>query len=101
MRVQNPNDRALPVKGIYYTLDVAGQEFAHGVSGASFVVPALGEAEFDMNVTANMAGALIKLLGTASGSGEHESTTAHRQDLAVGRAAALDPVRGARHVQAA
>jgi LEA14-like dessication related protein len=63
MRVQNPNDRVLPIKGLSYTLDVAGEEMARGVSGASFVVPALGEAEFDMNVTANMATALIKLLG--------------------------------------
>ncbi len=63
MRVQNPNNRILPVKGISYTMDLAGQEFASGVSGASFVVPADGEAEFDMNVTANMAGALFKLFG--------------------------------------
>lgn len=63
MRVQNPNDRSLPVKGLTYTIEVVGQPFAAGVSGASFVVPARGEAEFDMNVTANMAGALFKLLG--------------------------------------
>ena len=63
MRVQNPNDRSLPIKGLSYALEVAGQEFAQGVSGASFTVPALGEAEFDMNVTANMASTLIKLLG--------------------------------------
>jgi len=62
MRVQNPNDRALPVKGIVYQLDVEGQELAHGMSGDSFVVPALGEAEFDMSVSANMANMLIKLL---------------------------------------
>ena len=62
MRVQNPNDRALPVKGLSYELDVDGQEFAHGMSGDSFVVPALGEAEFDMSVSANMASVLIKLL---------------------------------------
>jgi LEA14-like dessication related protein len=63
MRVINPNDRPIPVKGLTCTLEVAGEELAHGVSGASFNVPALGEAEFDMNMTANMAGALIKLLG--------------------------------------
>jgi LEA14-like dessication related protein len=62
MRVQNPNDRALPVQGIVYQLDVEGQELAHGVSADSFVVPALGEAEFDMSVSANMANMLIKLL---------------------------------------
>jgi LEA14-like dessication related protein len=62
IRVQNPNDRVLPVKGIVYELDVEGQELAHGMSGDSFVVPALGEAEFDMSVSANMANMLIKLL---------------------------------------
>jgi LEA14-like dessication related protein len=62
MRVQNPNDRALPVQGIVYQLDLEGQELAHGMSGDSFVVPALGEAEFDMSVSANMANMVIKLL---------------------------------------
>jgi LEA14-like dessication related protein len=64
MRVENPNDRPIPVKGLTVALDIQDQEIAHGVSGASFLVPALGEAEFDMNMTANMAGALLKLLGT-------------------------------------
>jgi LEA14-like dessication related protein len=63
MRVINPNDRSIPVQGLTCVLEVAGQELAHGVSGASFNVPALGEAEFDMNMTANMAGAIMRLLG--------------------------------------
>ncbi|MGB8327820.1 MAG: LEA type 2 family protein [Steroidobacteraceae bacterium] len=63
MRVQNPNDRALPVKGLVYDMEVAGEQFAHGISAAAFTVPAFGEAEFDMNVTANLAGALFKLIG--------------------------------------
>ena len=62
MRVQNPNDRALPVKGLSYELDVDDQELAHGISGDSFVVPALGEAEFDMSMSANMASVLVKVL---------------------------------------
>jgi len=68
MHVENPTDRVLQLKGITYTLEVNGQEFAHGESAASFVVPALGEAEFDMNMTANMAGTIISLLshGTES-----------------------------------
>ena len=68
MRVVNPNDRPIPVKGLTVVLEVAGQDLAHGVSGASFNVPALGEAEFDMNMTANMAGAIMKLLGKGSDS---------------------------------
>lgn len=62
VHVQNPNDRALPVKGLEYTIEVEGEQFASGESAASFEVPALGEAEFDMNVTTNLAGAVVKLL---------------------------------------
>jgi LEA14-like dessication related protein len=62
LRVQNPNNRSLPVEGLTYELDLDGQEFAHGMSGESFVVPALGEAEFDMSVSANMASMMVKLL---------------------------------------
>ena len=70
MRVVNPNDRPIPVKGLTCALEIAGQELAHGVSGASFNVPALGEAEFDMNMTANMASAIIKLLGRGNDVGD-------------------------------
>lgn len=62
VHVQNPNDRTLPVKAITYALEVDGQPFATGESATSFVVPALGEAEFDMNVTTNVAGTLVRLL---------------------------------------
>lgn len=61
MSVHNPNDRELPVQGLSYTLDVNGEQCAHGESGASFVVPARGDAEFDMNVTANAAAALLRM----------------------------------------
>ena len=63
MRVQNPNDRVLPVRGLEYRIEVDGRDLARGVSGAAFTVPALGETEFEMNVSANMAGALLGLLG--------------------------------------
>jgi LEA14-like dessication related protein len=63
MRVENPNARSLPVKGLEYTLEVEGEAFASGASAASFVVPAAGEAEFDMDVTTNLAGTILKLIG--------------------------------------
>ncbi|MGB6451118.1 MAG: LEA type 2 family protein [Steroidobacteraceae bacterium] len=72
MRVENPNDRVLPVEGLSYTLDIAGERAASGVSSASFMVPALGEAEFDMDVTANLAGALLRLLSRGSHSDQIE-----------------------------
>jgi LEA14-like dessication related protein len=61
MSVHNPNDRELPVEGLDYSLEVNGEECAHGQSGASFVVPARGDAEFDMNVTANAAAAVLRM----------------------------------------
>lgn len=70
MHVSNPNDRALAVEGLSYVLDVAGQEAARGVSSASFKVPALGEADFDMDVTANLAGTLLGLISRGMPSGK-------------------------------
>ncbi len=72
MHVQNPNDRALPIKALEYTVEVEGQQFASGASVAAFTVPPLGEAEFDMNVTTNLASTFIKLLGRGSGAGRDE-----------------------------
>jgi LEA14-like dessication related protein len=62
MRVLNPNARELPVKGISFRIEVNGAELGQGLMNAPFVVPALGEAEFDTQVTANVAGALVRLL---------------------------------------
>lgn len=61
--VRNPNDRELPVTGLDVDVDLAGEPFAHGISARAFTVPARGEAEFDMLVTANAATALIRLAG--------------------------------------
>ena len=67
VRVENPNDYSLPVQGLSYTVYLGGQEFATGVSDASFTVPALGAADFSMDVTANAAGAIFALLSKPHG----------------------------------
>ena len=69
MRVQNPNTVGLAVRGITYTIELDGQELGRGLSGSSFFVPPSGEAEFDMNITANLAGTLLKLVDRARKSG--------------------------------
>jgi LEA14-like dessication related protein len=66
LHVHNPNDRALPIKGIEYRMEVMEQQAAIGQSDASFVVPTLGDAEFDMSVTTNLAGTLLQLLSRGS-----------------------------------
>jgi LEA14-like dessication related protein len=62
MRVVNPNARELPIKGIDYRIEVNGSEMAKGEASAPFVVPAQGEAEFDLQVTANLASTMARLL---------------------------------------
>jgi LEA14-like dessication related protein len=66
MRVVNPNARELPIKGIEYRIEVGGADFAQGVTDQPFVVPSMGEAEFDVQVTANLASALTKFLSRKS-----------------------------------
>lgn len=63
LRVRNPNDLVLPVKGLTVNFELDGVDFAEGVSARAFDVPALGEAEFDMLVTANAATALLEVFG--------------------------------------
>lgn len=63
MKVRNPNDVELPVNGLDVDIELAEEPFAHGESVREFVVPANGEAEFDMQVTANAATALLKIAG--------------------------------------
>lgn len=63
LKVRNPNSIDLPVDGLDVDIELAGEPFAHGVSARQFVIPADGEAEFDMNVTANAMNALLKIAG--------------------------------------
>ena len=42
MRVINPNDTALNVKGIEYDLDLNGRNFGYGVSGQAVDIPPFG-----------------------------------------------------------
>jgi len=55
MHVQNPNDRALPIKSVSCALEIEGVEVGHGESSAPFNVPAHGQSDFDMVVTTNLA----------------------------------------------
>ena len=62
MRVQNPNDRPLPIEGINYRIELAGEELGRGLTADAFTVPAFGAAEFEMLVTTNLAATFWKVL---------------------------------------
>jgi LEA14-like dessication related protein len=80
-QAQNPNRRALPVSGLHAELNVAGQRIASGVSNKAFVVPPMGETEFDMTITANMALALLQLANQHADSIDYEMTGSASLDL--------------------
>jgi LEA14-like dessication related protein len=63
LNIQNPNDRALPVTSLHADLSVMGDSVASGLSNRSVVVPAHGDAQFDLSIKANMALVLLKLAG--------------------------------------
>jgi LEA14-like dessication related protein len=67
LHVQNPNDRELPIRGIDYKLFLEGDSFAEGVSDKPFVVPALGETEFDMIVRTNFVSGIARLMSRLNG----------------------------------
>ena len=62
LHVQNPNDRALPIKYVKVALEIEGVEVGRGESSESFNVPAHGETDFDMIVTTNVASSVPDLL---------------------------------------
>jgi LEA14-like dessication related protein len=66
LNIQNPNDRALPVHGLHAELNVGGEQIASGVSDRAVVIPAFGESEFNLTITANLALALLKLADRAN-----------------------------------
>src|SRR5271166_4236011 len=80
-QIQNPNDRDLPVSGLHAELHVGGEQIASGVSNRAFVVPAHGQSEFDMTITANMALAMLKLANQHADSIDYEMTGAASLDL--------------------
>ena len=72
LRVENPNDRELPVKAIDYKLFLQGDSFAEGTSTAPFNVPAHGETEFDITMRTNFVSSIGRLLSRFDGSSENK-----------------------------
>jgi LEA14-like dessication related protein len=67
VKVINPNDLELPVRGLEYKIIMMGDSFAEGMSDQAFVLPAQGEAEFDMLVTTNFVSSFGRLLSRVQG----------------------------------
>lgn len=73
LHATNPNNRAIAIKGIECDLEIAGMPFAHGETDAAFTLPALGAADFTINVSANLNNALAVLAASMG----HKSVDYH------------------------
>ncbi|MFZ2290111.1 MAG: LEA type 2 family protein [Halopseudomonas yangmingensis] len=65
LRVDNPNPRALPIRGMQYQIHLNDARLATGVSDRHFNVPAYGSEYFDIEVRSNLwrhIGDLIRLV---------------------------------------
>lgn len=65
--VTNPNSVALPVRQIRYDVQVAGMDFATGLSGERFTIPARDTGEFTVEATTNLMESLPRLISLVRG----------------------------------
>ncbi|MFI4868958.1 MAG: LEA type 2 family protein [Steroidobacterales bacterium] len=63
LHATNPNDRAIAIREIECNLELAGAAFAQGTTEAAFTLPASGETDFTLNLTANLNNVLAALAG--------------------------------------
>ncbi|MCP5144863.1 MAG: LEA type 2 family protein [Gammaproteobacteria bacterium] len=61
LRVTNPNDKPLTIRGASANLEVNGIEFASGVSGDRAEVPAYGDTVVNFTATTSLARILLQL----------------------------------------
>ena len=54
LRIMNPNDEVIPMKGLSYSIDINGHEFAYGVSRQPVSIPPFSEAVLDVEVVSNL-----------------------------------------------
>lgn len=54
LRIQNPNDFALNIRGLDFRVEINGERFADGVSNRSLEVPAYGEALAEVDVSSSL-----------------------------------------------
>lgn len=70
LRVQNPNDVELQVKGVNFALDLNGESFAKGASGATLTVPRFGSAVTEVETVSGLGGILRQVNALSGGAVE-------------------------------
>lgn len=73
LRVHNPNDARLAIRGLHYALELNGRPFATGSSEQSVDVPGFGEALIEVPAVVDTGGLLGQL--------DHWRGDSHRESL--------------------
>lgn len=58
MRIQNPNDVAIPIDGMSYHIFINDKDFARGVSNKSVIIPEFGEEVVEIEAVSDMTSIL-------------------------------------------
>jgi LEA14-like dessication related protein len=61
LRILNPNDTAIPVEGLSYSVEINDREFAYGASRQAVDIPAFGEALLDVEVISSLLNVVQQL----------------------------------------
>lgn len=67
LRVQNPNDKAVPFRGASVRMNVQQRTFATGVMNNPGTLPALGETVVEVPVTVSALNAIRQVMGLLDG----------------------------------
>ena len=67
LRIQNPNDVPLEVKGMTFNLDLNGKSFATGLSNQQVTIPRFGSEVVEVEVFSGLTGILKQFQSFAAG----------------------------------
>ncbi len=67
MRIQNPNDVVIPIKGMSFRIFINDQDFAHGVSNKPVIIPEFGEEVIEIDATSDLTSILRQFQDLMSG----------------------------------
>jgi LEA14-like dessication related protein len=67
IRVQNPNNKEIPLEGLSFAVELNGKRFAKGVSRQTGTVPAFGDVVLDVKAISNLSSILEQVSGLRTG----------------------------------
>jgi len=89
LRVQNPNDRDIPVTGMSFEIEINDEPFARGVSSKTATLPRLSETMLEVAAVSDLAG-MLRQIGVLRRGGKNSVSYKIRGRLFTGFLADLN-----------